>query len=145
VILATVYGQRGATFNTSKVQALYHVQDKFTDLVQPGATPPIDEFPVLQYLPEFISPWKTRAKNIRSEQRALYIALFKETKLQMGQDKEIDCFMSRLITEQGKNGLTDEDIAYVGGSYVGVSSNGQSLIHLFASSFFTSILYSNTR
>jgi hypothetical protein len=48
----------------------------------------------------------------------------------MGQDKEIDCFMSRLIKDQGKNSLTDEDIAYVGGSYVGFSSNGYSLIHL---------------
>lgn len=126
VILATVYGQRGATFSTPKVQALYHVQDQFTDLVQPGATPPIDEYPVLKYLPEFMSPWKTRTRKIRIEQRALYMALLNETKLKMGLGKEIEYFMSRLIKDQGKNGLTDEDIAYVGGSYVGFSSNSYS-------------------
>jgi cytochrome P450 len=137
VILASVYGQRGATFNAPKVRALYHVQDQFTDLVQPGATPPIDEFPVLKYLPEFISPWKTRAKAIRNEQSTLYMALYHEAKAKIAQGKGLDCFMATLIKGQEKNGLNEEDIAYAGGAYVGVSL----LVHLSVS-FITSLFRS---
>ena len=39
VILASVYGQRGETYNSAKVQALYHAQEQFTSILAPGATP----------------------------------------------------------------------------------------------------------
>ncbi|EXJ84068.1 hypothetical protein A1O3_04735 [Capronia epimyces CBS 606.96] len=55
-----VYGQRA----TSYEDFWGHVRSSlwFGEALEPGANPPVDEFPVLKYLPEFISPWKTRAK-----------------------------------------------------------------------------------
>ena len=76
VILASVYGQRGARFETPKVQALYHAQDQFTALLEPGATPPVAAFPFLKWLPEFLASWKTKAKEIREEQGGAEDALF---------------------------------------------------------------------
>lgn len=62
VMPASVYGQRGATFDSEKVQELYHAQDQFTEILEPGATPPVDAFPFLKYLPEFMALWKARAR-----------------------------------------------------------------------------------
>jgi cytochrome P450 len=30
--------------------------------LEPGANPPVDEFPILKYLPDFVSPWRKRAE-----------------------------------------------------------------------------------
>jgi cytochrome P450 len=118
VILATVFGQRGAKFTSQKVQDLYHVQNRFTEMIEPGATPPVDAFPILKYLPEFMAPWKTKAKAIRHEQRELYFTLLEETKKKMAGGDAGNCFLASLIAEQEKNGFNDEEIAYIGGILV---------------------------
>ena len=118
VILASVFGQRGARFDSPKIQALYHVQDQFTAILEQGATPPVDAFPFLQYLPEFMCSWKKRAKEIRQLQRSLYFDLLRETKARIGSGKG-DCFMKQILEEhQEKNGLDDEHVAYLGGILV---------------------------
>ena len=67
VILATVFGLRGATFDSPRVRELYHVQDQNTAINELGATPPVDIFPFLKSLPDFMSPWRVWARNIRKE------------------------------------------------------------------------------
>lgn len=118
VILASVYGQRGATFDSEKVQALYHAQDQFTEILEPGATPPVDAFPFLKYLPEFMAPWKARARAIRLEQRTLYNRLLTETKAKLVKGEATDCFIARLLRDKEKSGLTDDQVMYTGGILV---------------------------
>ena len=115
IILASVFGQRGESFQSEKVQALYDVQNRFTALLEPGATPPVDALPFLKYLPEFAAPWKTTARNIRRDQRALYFQLLNETKDRMARGQSTGCFMEKLIQNQDKSGLDDEHVAYIGG------------------------------
>lgn len=115
VILASVFGQRGEKFESPKVQALYDVQNRFTALLEPGATPPVDALPFLKYLPEFAAPWKVTAKNIRRDQRALYFQLMGETKERLNRGRNTGCFMEKLIQGQDKTTLDDEHVAYVGG------------------------------
>jgi cytochrome P450 len=134
VILAAAFGQRGATFTSDKVQALYHAQSQFTRIIEPGATPPVDAFPILKYLPEFLAWWKRKAKSIRAEQRALYFALLEETKAKMARGVASNCFLASLIDEQDETQFSDEDIAYIGGILVSAVYD----ISIF-------ILYSNSR
>ncbi|KAJ5640708.1 hypothetical protein N7528_000333 [Penicillium herquei] len=115
VILASVFGQRGEKFESSNVQALYHAQERFTGILEPGSTPPIDAFPFLRALPEFMSPWKKEAKEIRVEQSALYYGLLNETKARLSQKNLEPCFMEKLLASQEKDGFTDEHLAYLGG------------------------------
>lgn len=114
VILASVFGQRGETFESPKVQALYNVQNRFTGLLEPGATPPVDALPFLKYLPEFMAPWKVAARDIRRDQRALYFQLMGETKERMSKGST-GCFMEKLFHNQEKSGLDEEHVAYIGG------------------------------
>ena len=100
------------------MQALYHAQDQFTAILEQGATPPVDAFPFLELLPEFVAPWKVRAKNIREEQRSLYFSLLEETKERMREGKAEHCFMAKVLEGQEKNEFDDEHVAYLGGILV---------------------------
>lgn len=118
VILASVYGQRGARFDSPNVQALYHAQDQFTAILEQGATPPVDAFPFLKMVPEFMAPWKTRAKAVREEQKSLYLKLLRETRERLKAGKGSDCFLHLMLRDQEKNDMDDEHIAYLAGNLV---------------------------
>jgi cytochrome P450 len=128
VILASVFGQRGAKFESPKVQALYHAQDQFTEILAPGATPPIDAFPFLKFLPAFISGWRARAKRVRQEQSSLYLELLQETKDRISHNKTTPCFLEKVLVEQEKSGLDDEHVAYLGGNLVRRMSNNSCVV-----------------
>ncbi|KAL4784112.1 cytochrome P450 [Aspergillus varians] len=115
VILASVFGQRGETYESPKVQALYDVQNRFTALLEPGAAPPVDGITFLQHTPELMAPWKQKARQIRHDQRALYFRLYNETKERMARGIRTGCFMEKLIDDQAKNKLDDEHTTYLGG------------------------------
>lgn len=125
VILASVYGQRAASFDSPNVQALYHAQDQFTAILEQGASPPIDAFPFLKALPEFLAPWKTKAKAVREEQKTLYLKLLRETRERLEAGKGVDCFLRTMIQGQEKNSMDDEHLAYLAGNLV--SSHVQDL------------------
>jgi hypothetical protein len=72
VILASVFGQREDRFESPKIQTLYSSQDRFTKLLEPGATPPVDAFRFLRYLPEFMCSWKREVKYLRKIEQSMY-------------------------------------------------------------------------
>ncbi|KAL4901985.1 cytochrome P450 [Aspergillus multicolor] len=100
VILASVFGQRGDTFDSPNVQALYDVQNRFTALLELGAAPPVDGITFLRHIPELLAPWKCKAKQIRHDQRALYSTLYNDTKARMRRGIQTGCFIKKFINKQ---------------------------------------------
>ncbi|KAL4933416.1 cytochrome P450 [Aspergillus undulatus] len=123
VVLASVFGQRGETFDAPNVQALYDVQNRFTALLEPGAIPPVDGLTFLQYIPEFMAPWKQKAKQVRRDQSAIYFGLYNATKQRMRRGIRTGCFMEKLIDDQEKNNLDDEHTTYLGGNLMEAGSD----------------------
>ncbi|RAO70690.1 uncharacterized protein BHQ10_006702 [Talaromyces amestolkiae] len=117
VILSSVFGVRGPEFDHPNVTRLYHVQDQFTAILDTGATPPVDIFPLLRRLPDFMSPWRRWARRIRKEQRQLYLELLHDVKDRRVRGCRRNCFMDQLLDEsfREKYELDDEHIAYIGG------------------------------
>ncbi|KAH8654828.1 cytochrome P450 [Ilyonectria robusta] len=62
VACAMVFGQRGKTYDSFFGRCVYDAMDLYSESLEPGANPPVDEFPFLKYLPDFLSPWRSRAK-----------------------------------------------------------------------------------
>jgi len=122
VILASVFGQREDRFESPKIRDLYDSLDHVTALLEPGATPPVDAFPFLRYLPGFMCSWKREVKDLRKIQQSMYYGLLNETKQKM-QDGETDCFMARLIRQREKNKFDDEQLAYLGGTFMEAGSD----------------------
>ncbi|KAI0470408.1 cytochrome P450 [Xylariaceae sp. FL0804] len=123
VILASVYGQRGARFDSPNVQALYHAQDQFTAILEQGATPPVDTFPVLKLLPDFLAPWKAAARAVRHEQKSLYLSLLQQTRERLKEGKGTDCYLHTMLRDQEKNDMDDEHLAYLAGNLMEAGSD----------------------
>ena len=115
VILASIYGQRGASFDDPKISRLYAVQERYTSILAPGSTPPVDLLPILRYLP---GTWKREAKAVREAQSSLYKSLLDETKERLSAGKSTGSFMEQVLKDQEKLELDDEHVAYMGGIMV---------------------------
>ena len=120
VILASVFGQRGKEFESKNVQALYHAMEQFTAILEPGATPPVDVFPILKLLPEWIAGWKKQAGKVRMEQSNLYGSLLEDARKKMSLGGE-HFFLQTVLREQKKSGLSDKQLPYIGGVFVSSS------------------------
>ncbi|RGP61683.1 cytochrome p450 [Fusarium sporotrichioides] len=123
VILASVYGQRGSSFNHPNVQALYHAQDQFTALLEQGASPPVDAFPFLRAVPEFLASWKIKGRLVREEQKRLYLRLVQETRDRLRRGKGGDSFLKSMLDGQKKNEMDDEHVAYLAGNLMEAGSD----------------------
>ena len=52
---------------------LFHHLEQFSELMEPGSTPPVDHIPFLMHIPEFLlGNWKTRASQVSKQMNALY-------------------------------------------------------------------------
>ncbi|KAK4054438.1 hypothetical protein OIV83_000932 [Microbotryomycetes sp. JL201] len=108
VILSIVYGRRGPTFEGP-------VSDIF---VETGATPPVDIFPILKKLPDFMSPWRKKALRVRQMELDLYGRMANEVKERRAKGINRGSLMDQVLDAQasGKDPLLDdEQVAYVGG------------------------------
>lgn len=59
------WGFRAPTYDHWWASGVCEVSDAFFAGITPGANPPIDQFPFLKYLPDWLSPWRTRANKLR--------------------------------------------------------------------------------
>lgn len=127
VILASVFGVRGKDSDAkSRVGRFFSVQDEWATILDQGQTPPLDIFPWLKYVPDFLTPWKgwgERAKFLRARQRSCYHDLLAETEARIKVGKSEDSFMGRLMIGQkaavesgrAKDIYTERELDYIGG------------------------------
>jgi cytochrome P450 family 619 len=132
VILASVFGKRGLSWDDPDVSRIYGVQDAFTEVIEPGNIPPVDEIPALNWLPAFIATWKTRAAKARKGQYDLYTELLTATKRRMEKGVLANCFMTQILSksEREKHQLNEDRLAYVGGNLLEAGSDTTSSIIL---------------
>ncbi|OAL22030.1 hypothetical protein AYO20_11266 [Fonsecaea nubica] len=57
-----IYGHRGPTFENFWGHAVYDALSLFGEALEPGANPPVDEYPFLKLVPERFAFWKRRAR-----------------------------------------------------------------------------------
>ncbi|OQU95238.1 hypothetical protein CLAIMM_01474 [Cladophialophora immunda] len=132
VILASVYGQRGATYDDPRIRGFYEIETAFAETMAAGATPPVDAFPFLKYIPNFLTPYKARAVALGERQKAFYNTLLEKTKARMDQQAAAPCFMQKLLQGSDKSGLSYDQLVYVGGILLEAGSEtSASNLHLF--------------
>ena len=79
----------------------------------PGNHPPVDMFPFLQRLPEFLAPWKTEAREVRKLQRGLFMRLLEECEERLATGDDTPFYMADILRSQESLGLEREQLAYV--------------------------------
>ncbi|CAE6458667.1 unnamed protein product [Rhizoctonia solani] len=95
VITCLNYGVRCATYEDRAVRSIEQIMEQFTTLNQPGAKPPVENFPFLWYLPDsMMMNWKSRTKKIGELMDKVYGDL------------------AEIAWERGINGLNTNTLAY---------------------------------
>lgn len=127
VILASVFGVRGRGSGAqSTVGRFFSIQFEWAGILDQGQTPPLDIFPWLKHIPDFLTPWKgwkERAKFLKVRQRRMYRELLAMTESRVSAGKSEDSFMGRLLIGQkaaveagrDKDVYTQLELDYIGG------------------------------
>ncbi|KAJ0413479.1 cytochrome P450 [Aspergillus carlsbadensis] len=99
-----IYGQRGATYESFWGHCVYTALAKFGEALEPGANPPVDEFPFLKYWPTRFSYWKKRALASREAMDAIWgeARAFVEDRRKRGIKR--DCIADKLLDEYEAKG-----------------------------------------
>ena len=79
----------------------------------PGNHPPVDMFPFLQKLPEFLAPWKTEAREVRKLQRGLFMRLLEECEERVATGEDTPFYMADILRSRENLGLEREQLACV--------------------------------
>lgn len=140
VVMASVFGLRAKDSGAqSKVIRFFSVQDEWSGILDQGQVPPMEIFPWLRYVPDFMTPWKgwrQRARTIKTIQRSLYHEFFSETAARLAAGKLEDCFLSRLIKDQeaavkagrDKDVYSQVELDYIGGFLLEGGSDTTALV-----------------
>lgn len=135
-VLAIIFGKRSPRIETPSAKAISAVIVRWDEFLGPGATPPVDIFPILQWIPERFAPWIKEAREIRRLQTAMYSELMDECQ-QRTDAGDGNFFMADVIRDQQTHGMTKDQMRHLAGAiYEAGSSTGscflQGLVLLLA-------------
>lgn len=129
IILSTVFGVRSPRFENSIASQFVEGNSLWERILEPGATPPLDLLPILQYIPEFLAPWKAGCREIRNRQQNLYFGLRDMCAKRMKDGRRNGCFLEDIIDLQEKWGIDSATVGYIGGGCLeGGSGNTSSFL-----------------
>jgi cytochrome P450 len=97
IILTSVYGVRGRWYEGGYLKRFFDMEEQWAALFDKGQTPPLEFLPWLEYVPEWMTPWRGwRAKTdeIQKLQSTIYQELLDDTKKRLASGKEDDCFLT---------------------------------------------------
>lgn len=127
VILASAFGIRGKDSDAqSIVGRFFSVQLEWAGILDRGQVPPLDIFPWLRHVPDFLTPWKgwrERAEFLKARQSSIYHELLAKAEAKVNAGKSDDCYMGRVLVNQkaavesgrDKDVYTQLELDYVGG------------------------------
>ena len=111
---------------------LYKLMEDWSAIMETGATPPVDIFPWLKYIPErFLGSYVSRARGIGSQMSTLYSDVLNRVTVRREKDSsaQLSTFMDRVLDAQEKNALPPNQLQFIGGVLMeGGSDTSSSLI-----------------
>ena len=127
---STVFGIRTKTIDSDYMNRLYALMEKWSLVMELGATPPVDSFPLLKFIPQrFLGNWQSRAKDVGQLMTSLYSQVLREVEERRENGIDRDSFMDRVLDGQSKNQLSRNELYFLGGVLMeGGSDTSSSLI-----------------
>ncbi|KAJ7893767.1 cytochrome P450 [Mycena leptocephala] len=120
VILSVPYGKR--SYEAPEITTFFNVLDNWVRILEPGATPPVDIFPILKLVPERWAKWKRDCSRLRCMQRDLYFGWLEDAKANSQLGEGNGCYMEEVLRRQDELGMDDEMTAYLGGALMDAGS-----------------------
>ena len=111
---------------------LYTMMESWSQIMETGATPPVDIYPFLKSLPErWFGNYVTRAKAIGAGMDYLYSDILAKVEARRATGRNIGSFMDRVLDQQGEaqTPLSPPQLRFIGGVLMeGGSDTSSSLI-----------------
>ncbi|KAM0755438.1 cytochrome P450 [Meredithblackwellia eburnea MCA 4105] len=120
VIMTVAYGKTTPTTYTDEdVMSVNRCGHRLGGAMRPGAYL-VDSFPILRYLP---GKWKTDGRQWHKEELALFSKQVQTVAEGVKRGDGQECFIQWLLENQKAYGLSDPEVAYLGGSFFGAGSD----------------------
>lgn len=98
------------------MERLYALMEKWSIVMELGATPPIDSFPLLKIIPErLLGNWGKRARDVGSLMKSLYSDVLCQVEERRKQGINRNSFMDHVLDQQSKTQLTRNELYFLGG------------------------------
>ncbi|KAK7029530.1 hypothetical protein VNI00_014407 [Paramarasmius palmivorus] len=110
-----LFGKRCPRYETPESTAFFESMEVWNRCLSPGAVPPVDLLPFLDYIPSRWAWWKGLALETREKQHKLYYGLLDECEQRVARGEENGSYMEGVLVEQKEMGLTREMVGYLGG------------------------------
>ncbi|KAF8709312.1 Cytochrome P450, partial [Rhizoctonia solani] len=133
VVTCLNYGVRCETYEDPAVRTIEEIMVRVCDLLMPGSKPPVEDFPWLRFIPDFMSDWKARSRNIGDLMDKLYgdLADIAWTRGASGLNRGTLSY--KLRANEANSGLSRHFQAYIAGLVLeGGSDIVCSLVHFYA-------------
>ena len=93
------------------------LMEKFSNIMEVGATPPVDIVPILKWVPEgFFGNWITRALNIREMMDSLYGGMVSQVIQRRSKSDTRASFVDGVLDQQEKLNLTSDQLNFFCGN-----------------------------
>ncbi|KAI4126603.1 MAG: hypothetical protein LQ338_003653 [Usnochroma carphineum] len=125
-----IFGVRTRSTNGEYMTRLYHLMERWSAIMETGATPPVDIFPWLKLLPEKVfGSYVTRARSIGHQMETLYDEILSKVIARRESGRRLGSFMDKVLDQQKKNELAPNQLRFIGGVLMeGGSDTSSSLI-----------------
>ncbi|KAF8607576.1 cytochrome P450 [Ceratobasidium sp. AG-I] len=112
IMTCLVYGIRCEKYENVVVNRMQAIMTRTSEMLMPGGKPPVEDFPWLNYLPDFVSPWRARSKELGNWMDELYTGLA-EAGYQRGlAGLNINNLAYKLRMNENQNRLTRHEQAF---------------------------------
>jgi cytochrome P450 len=117
------------------MQELYEIMEQWSKVMETGATPPVDIFPLLKWVPQqWLGNWVDRSVEVGSGMKALYgsfrrRAIEARRQAEQSSQSRARTFVDHVLDLQEKANLTDNQVDFLGGVMMeGGSDSGSTML-----------------
>lgn len=132
--IVLVFGVRSPTVTTPHLVGVYEIMDEWSNVIETGATPPVDIFPALKWVPErLLGNWITRSRNVGKATDRLYTRMVSHVIQRRTQLGSRHSFLDAVLDQDELAGnLTANQLNFLGGILTeGGSDTSSSIILAF--------------
>jgi|SRR5690242_3422982 len=125
-----VFGIRSKSVHDEYMAKLFYLMEKWSLVLELGATPPVDDFAILRILPErIVGRWRTPAIEVRDLMTSLYKTVLDQVRERRSRGVNRGSFMDGILDGLGKLPMKENELQFLGGVLMeGGSDTSSSLI-----------------
>lgn len=90
--------------------------ESWSQVIEPGSTPPVDSYPFLKLIPErLLGMWRSRASKVGDQMNSLYSDILDKVLERRENGRIMDSFLDKLLNQNEKLGYSQHQLYFLAG------------------------------